>query len=996
MCGKRLTGLVALAALFFIPSVLSAQGKVTGYVFDSQSGDPLPAANVYIDGTNYGAATDHNGKFTIPSIPVGDYTLRARYIGYREKEVKVAVQVDQTTEVLINLDFQMVEGEVVTITAQAEGQMDAINQQLASNTISNVVSEARIKELPDVNAAESIGRLPGVAINRSGGEATKVAIRGLSPKYNTVTINGVRVPATGGDDRSVDLSLISSAMLDGIEVKKAITADMDADALGGTVDLRLKEAPNKMIINVSAQTGYNQLQDDYGNYNVTASVSDRFVDDRLGIIASFNTDEYNRSADKFSGDYRQSTSLEGQTEIVTQSINLREENVTRGRTGASILFDYQIPGGKFTANSFYNRLSWDGLYRINDMNVNENRHNLDFELRGGTTSIFTGGLGLEQDLGWLRYDLSLARTASRNENPNEKTWRFTREGGSFDFSNGSITAETHPSEIPNFAVNDSNRIGIQDIFIWNTDREEDQWSAQLNFTLPFRLGNHLDGYLKTGGKFRWLDRFNDEEQFGRNGLYYGNNNGPNPTLSVLDQAYVDWQVDSLVSRFGVLPISLFQSGYSRSDFLEGDYPLGFAAEFDMLARMTRALSDSSEFLPYSIGSLGNDYDGSERYQAGYLMAELNLGKYISFLPGVRYEKDHSEYVGRRFREVTLNNVQAPPADLDTLTVERDNEFWLPMLHLQVKPNDWLKVRLAYTETLTRPDFNQYAPIARINVFQNYIRATNSQLRPAQSQNYDASLSVFQNHIGLFSVSGFYKNIDDLIFQVNYPIHSDILNDRPDVVEFLTNNLNLPTSWLTTSDGRYRSIQFGADIFINNPYKATLKGFELDWQTHFWYLPSFLRGLVLNVNYTHIFSEMDKQLFFRVDGERIPRPGPPTYRQILVDSLRTTRLPDQPTHIANVTVGYDYKGFSARLSFLYQTDRVTFIDRSPELDSFSGDYARWDLTLQQRLGRTGLQLFANFANLNARPDRNFRGNALQDPTYIEYYGFTMDVGARYRF
>lgn len=87
------------------------------------------------------------------------------------------MQDGKTVFVEVELDFQIVEGEVITITAQVESQVQAINQEFGSNTISNVVSSSRIKEIPDVNAAESIGRLPGVSISRSGGEANKISIR---------------------------------------------------------------------------------------------------------------------------------------------------------------------------------------------------------------------------------------------------------------------------------------------------------------------------------------------------------------------------------------------------------------------------------------------------------------------------------------------------------------------------------------------------------------------------------------------------------------------------------------------------------------------------------------------------------------------------------------------------------------------------------------------------------------------------------------------------
>ncbi|MDZ7288797.1 MAG: TonB-dependent receptor [candidate division KSB1 bacterium] len=975
-----------LGALFFIPSFLQAApgGKIEGYVLDSKNNDPLPGANVLVRGTTYGAATDLKGKFVILQIPAGDYKLVVRYMGYRDKTIDVSVKEGQTVRLeAIKLDFQIIEGEVVTVTAQAEGQMAAINQQLTSNTISNVVSQARIRELPDVNAAESVGRLPGVSIQRSGGEATKIEIRGLSPKYNTVTVNGVRVPATGGDDRSVDLSLISSTMLDGIEVKKANTPDMDADVIGGTVDLRLKEAPEQTQFNVTAQSGYNRLQDYYGNYNFTGNLSKRFFDSRLGIIASFNADDYDRSADKFQGNYRE-IQVGGVTGIAVHSILLREETVKRGRTGTSLLLDYHVPYGKVTANSFYNRLHWDGLYRINRMNVNDNRHYYDLEDRRGTTSIFTGALGIKQDFDWIRYDLSAARTASRADNPEDRTWSFVQENAAFS----GVTNETRANEVPSHATVDSNMTGLQSMYIYDTKRNENETSFQLNLELPFRLLGFISGHLKTGGKFRWLNRSNDENQYGRDGLQYGSSASLSPPLRAvlqgLSQQYPDeWSFASdsaLVRKYGVLPIRRVLSNYARSDFLDGDYPLGFVLDASLMNKMTDVLRPTSEWLRYAIGSRGRDYYGIERYQAAYIMGEFNFGRHITFLPGVRWEKDYSKYRGQSYREVVVNNIQRDPTDLRELENERRNEFWLPMVHLRVQPASWLRVRLARTETLTRPDYIMYAPITSINSYQSYGRAANANLKPALSKNYDAAVSVYENKVGLFTVSGFYKTIHDLIFQTRLKLTSGVTPPS---------GLNIPATWLQNASPDF-------DTYLNNPFKTTYKGFELDWQTHFWYLPSVLKGVILNVNYTRIFSEMRKQLFFLRRGPVIPGTRPPRYSSVLVDSSRTARMPDQPAHILNATLGYDYKGFSARLSYLYQTDKTTWIDTEPILDNFSGAYARWDLTFQQRLGRTGLQLFANLTNLNNRHDQNFRGYTLTDPTYLEYYGFTMDLGARYRF
>lgn len=987
--------LFTLSILFTFSMLYAApSGKVQGFVLDSQTGDALPGANVVIEGTGFGAATDLSGKFSIPQVPVGSYQLSVTYMGYEDKVVPIEVSEGEITTQVINLNFRSIEGEVITVTAQVEGQVQAINQQLASNTISNVVSKARIKEMPDVNAAESIGRLPGVSINRSGGEANQVAIRGLSPKYNLVTVNGVRLPSAStsqgnslsvnsgdrsGNDRSADLSLISSNMIDGIELKKANTADMDADALGGTVDLKLKDAPEGMQINLAAQGGYNRLQDYYGNYSFTGNFSNRYMDSKLGVIANFNFDEYDRSADKIDIAYDPQN-----TEPITiliQNLRMREETVKRGRRGGNLLFDYQIPLGKVSGNAFYNQLTWEGFFKINRLvassGAESNRHFYDYEDRGGTTYLFTGSLGIEQDFGWISYDVGISRNQANTDNPGEQTWHFMQEAEAL--TNTVFPAGTDPRIVPTFQNIDTAKTRLSDVYVYDTKREENETAVQFNLKFPLSITKHINGYIKTGSKFRWLDRMNDVERYGRNGLQYGGTG--NEMLTHLDQAYPEWGVQDYVDENGWLPITPFIKEYSRENFLDGDYPLGFSVDKKMLQHVITTLDTVGDFRRYAVGSLQSDYDGEESYQAAYLMGEFKIGKYFTFIPGVRYERDESTYHGQRFKQFTTNNIEDDPVDLADLTAKRNNEFWLPMIHLIAAPTDWLKIRLARTETLTRPGFIEYAPITQSNNTSTYVRAANSDLKPSVSTNWDGSVSIYEKYIGLFTASLFHKEIEDLIFQVRYTLYNGV-----PVLE----GWNVPEHWYPPVGSNSPKI----DTYINNPYPAKYKGIELDWQTNFWYLPSFLKGLVFSANYTNISSEMTKTWYYDSTTVRfIPGIGPVASHQ-MIDTTRASRLPDQPKHIFNATLGYDIAGFSARLSFLYQTDRVSFVDWNTLLDQFSGEYIRWDLTLQQKI-ISNLQLYANFSNLNNRPDKNFRG-ATDQPTYIEYYGLTIDIGVRYKF
>ena len=177
------------------------------------------------------------------------------------------------------------------------------------------------------------------------------------------------------------------------------------------------------------------------------------------------------------------------------------------------------------------------------------------------------------------------------------------------------------------------------------------------------------------------------------------------------------------------------------------------------------------------------------------------------------------------------------------------------------------------------------------------------------------------------------------------------------------------------------------VNLNQP--SYLRGIELDWQTHFWYLPSFLSGIVFNVNYTHIKSEahypFQEKVKVGMFGSRY------------VDTTRSGRLIDQPNDIVNLTIGYDIGGFSARLSFQYTDNILISSDQQQqELDKYTGAYSRWDFTAYQKLPwLAGLQVYLNVNNITDRPDRQYN-SVLEKLADVQYYGRTADLGVRYSF
>ena len=171
-----------ITIFLILNSVLSQSSILIGTVKDSKNQKPLVGANIFLSETSLGTATLDDGSYQISKISPGGYILKATYIGYESKDIEINIT-EEISKQNIELDYKTIQGETIEVSAQAKGQMNAINKQLNAKSIKNVISSDKIQELPDANAAEALARVPGLSIKREGGEGNKVVIRGLSPKY---------------------------------------------------------------------------------------------------------------------------------------------------------------------------------------------------------------------------------------------------------------------------------------------------------------------------------------------------------------------------------------------------------------------------------------------------------------------------------------------------------------------------------------------------------------------------------------------------------------------------------------------------------------------------------------------------------------------------------------------------------------------------------------------------------------------------------------------
>ena len=172
----KITIRVCMSFLFLFSTVWlfgqSNKGQVEGIVTDAESGEMLPYAQVFIDGTTIGSVSNDKGFYQIKQLNPGSYKLKANFVGYTDTSFNITIAANQTLKLDISLSMGSTIIGVAVVTAQAYGQLKAINTQITSPIIKNVVSDEKIKELPDANAAEALSRLPGVSVYQRRGRGS--------------------------------------------------------------------------------------------------------------------------------------------------------------------------------------------------------------------------------------------------------------------------------------------------------------------------------------------------------------------------------------------------------------------------------------------------------------------------------------------------------------------------------------------------------------------------------------------------------------------------------------------------------------------------------------------------------------------------------------------------------------------------------------------------------------------------------------------------------
>jgi len=350
-----------------------------------------------------------------------------------------------------------------------------------------------------------------------------------------------------------------------------------------------------------------------------------------------------------------------------------------------------------------------------------------------------------------------------------------------------------------------------------------------------------------------------------------------------------------------------------------------------------------------------------------MMAKINFGRMLMILPGFRYEKSDNSY--QAVYATTSELYGKTGIDKDTTTTQEYEEF-LPHFHMKFKPFKSFDVRASYTQTLARPDFSYVSPRTRIDREATTIDGGNPNLKHAKATNYDLIFSYYSNRVGLISIGGFYKEIDDIFYRKNEVITT---NERSDELGF--------------ADPVYRT---GYSLsWYTNSKEAQVWGFEFDIQTQLSFLPKPFNGLVFSGNYSRFYSET---YFPQYSYEFIYNPNTYMYETKYEEFYRKSKMPGQADQIGNIALGYDYKAFSARISVFYQGKSLYAVGAIPEQDTYTEDYCRWDAAFIQKLTEN-FSLFLNLLYFTNRDESSYYG-ANNYPTIIEKFGMNADFGVQW--
>jgi iron complex outermembrane receptor protein len=828
----------------------------------------------------------------------------------------------------------------------------------ADTTVDSILAED-IGKFPDLNLSESIQRIPGVALSRDAGEGREISVRGLGAQFTRVRINGMEALATTGSadssggtnrGRSFDFNVFASDLFNEISVRKTADAQTEEGSLGATVDLRTARPFDYkgFTIAASAQGSYNDLakkadprgafmiadQTADGRFGALFSVAytkrdiieegystvrwakgssfapgfesalgsqcvavgangasgaavtpapancvaadaalhprfpryDLYKDSekRLGATASFQFKPTENTLISLDGLY---ADFKAQRE--EQYLEAPSFSVAGACTAASRLTNCGIADTDVTAMNINSQgIMTSGTFNDVDLRVENRLDHLDTKFKQVT-------LEGTQKLGKLTLNAMGGWSSSDHENPIQNTVtldQFNVDGYSFDY-----TDQNHP--VFNFGdaqlTSNANCATPTSSKCWQLSQLRLRAASAKNtyYTGQFDAAwEAVDGLtLKAGYDYKKYTFVTHE---------WRRSNGTTSNQETV-----------IPATAATTPLSQYTHVISIGgvSFLDADY---------RVAQDVFKLTDPTAFNgAFKLGpepALGNNGRVGESDNAGYFQADFRHefgGVTVRGNAGVRYVDTKQSSTGYGF----------VAGALQTVTTGRSYGNWLPAANLAVEATDKLVFRLAAADVIARPNLTQLTPGVSVSVSgaTRSVTVGNPDLDPFKARTYDASVEWYFSPGALISVALFQKNIGTFV------------QTQSSTGTFTGNPFGLPDSlaiaacgnlYPTTCSPTQNNWTFSSP---SNTPGGKLRGFEINYQQPFKFLPGLLSNTGVLLNYTQVTSKIN---YLNGAGVVVVR----------------TDLTNLSKRSANGTLYYEDKFLSARVSAAYRSKYLTTV------------------------------------------------------------------------
>lgn len=934
---------------FWFSAVSWAQnsGNISGKITDAEGSFSLPGATITLDQNNRYTISDQIGNFQFLNVPEGTYTVKVHYIGFQPSEQEVTVSNGSNSVVNFVLSTESNELETISIVGDIlRGQAKALNQQKTNPNISNVISADQIGRFPDANVGDALKRVAGITMQNDQGEARNIIIRGMAPHLNSVTLNGDRIPSAEGDNRNVQMDLIPSDMISTIQVNKTLTPDMDADAIGGSVNLITRAAPNGERISATVAGGYAPIRDK-GNYTLGMVYGNRFFDNKLGAIFSASYNSNNFGSDNVEAVWTRWNEDGNQLDYI-EELDIRKYDVQRVRRSFSLALDYEInENHRLYAKGIYNwrddrenrfrsryrgiepvfdgsgnLLGYEGAIRNQTKGGIDDSRNKNTRLEDQRVQNYS--LGGEHLLGSsVDFDWSANYSSASEDRPNERYIEFHNRGLDFSF-NG------NPNK-PLYTVLGSNNVEDYDLrnITANHDyTKEEEIGFKANVRFPFSVIEDQKGRLRTGVRLRLKEKTRD------NIFYeYEELAGTINTMADVPNVFYggeDWQAGS-------------------------QYVPGYFASASFLGNLD--LNNSSLFEKEAVPSeyLAKNYKAKENILATYVRWDQDFNDKLSMIAGVRVENTSIDYTG--------NHILDEEDLVGTVNNKHDYTNILPSLAFKYDVQEDLILRAAFSTALARPNYYALVPYVNVISDDNEIQAGNPELDATYSYNFDIMAEKYFKSVGIISAGAFYKNLKDFIYTYrtnNTYSHGNFAADFPEL-----------SNPIPVGESNWSFVQ------QRNGESVNVYGFEVAAQRQLDFLPGkFLKGFGVYLNYTYTKSEAKG--ITNDDGEERSGLG----------------LPGTAPHMFNASLSWENDRFSARISLNYTADYLdelggnAFEDRYYDKQTFLDANASYKVT-------DNLRIFAEANNLTNQPLRYYQGISSRT-MQMEYYQARFNLGLKFDF